>query len=102
MSFIAFLLASIVVGLVVGALARLALPGRDPMSIGQTILVGLGGALIAGLIVWFATGGAATAGFIADILGAMVIVYLVRRRRGGGLMDPGTPGAGHRRTRVAR
>lgn len=99
MSFIAFLIASVVVGLVVGALARLALPGRDPMTIGQTILVGLGGSLIAGIVVWVITGGAAVAGFIADILGAMVIVYFVRRSRGGGLIDPGTPGG---RTRVTR
>ena len=31
-------------------MARLALPGKDPMTIGQTMLVGIAGSLIAGLI----------------------------------------------------
>ena len=41
-------------GLFVGALARLLLPGRDPMSILETMLVGIAGSLIAGLIAHYA------------------------------------------------
>lgn len=37
-------------GLIVGALARLALPGRDDMSIGRTILYGLGGSFLGGIV----------------------------------------------------
>ena len=40
-------------GLIVGALARLVLPGRDPMSIFETMLVGIAGTLIAGLITYY-------------------------------------------------
>jgi uncharacterized membrane protein YeaQ/YmgE (transglycosylase-associated protein family) len=76
---IGFLIGLVLIGLVVGALGRLALPGPDPMSIGETILVGIGGSLIAGVIigVLFHRG----AGLVASVLGATLIVYLIRRRR---------------------
>ena len=38
-------------GLVVGALARLAIPGPDPMSVWMTIALGLAGSFVAGLLV---------------------------------------------------
>jgi uncharacterized membrane protein YeaQ/YmgE (transglycosylase-associated protein family) len=47
MSFIVYLLVLCLIGLVVGALARLALPGRDPMSLWQTMAIGIGGSLLA-------------------------------------------------------
>ena len=47
-----FILAIILSGLVVGALARLALPGPDPMPIWMTILLGWGGSLVGGVISW--------------------------------------------------
>ena len=43
LSFIVFVIVIAVGGLVVGALARLALPGKDPMTLGQTMLLGIGG-----------------------------------------------------------
>jgi uncharacterized membrane protein YeaQ/YmgE (transglycosylase-associated protein family) len=92
MSFIVFLILIAVSGLIVGALARLALPGKDPMTIGQTMLVGIGGSLIAGLItyaVWDAG-----PGIVVSVLAATVIMYFVRRARGGGLTDPGRPPVG--------
>jgi uncharacterized membrane protein YeaQ/YmgE (transglycosylase-associated protein family) len=93
MSLIGFLIASFISGLFIGALARLALPGRDPMSIWQTAAVGVGGSLGAGLLVALLSGGRYTAGFLASFAGAFLIVYLVRRARGGGLSHPGTPRA---------
>jgi uncharacterized membrane protein YeaQ/YmgE (transglycosylase-associated protein family) len=67
----------ILVGLVAGALARLALPGPDPMPIWATILLGLGGALVGGIIfgILFGTGG----GLIAAVIGSMILLYLYRR-----------------------
>jgi uncharacterized membrane protein YeaQ/YmgE (transglycosylase-associated protein family) len=50
---VAFLILLAVVGLVVGALGRLLLPGPDPMGIGATILVGLVGSYAAGLFSWY-------------------------------------------------
>jgi uncharacterized membrane protein YeaQ/YmgE (transglycosylase-associated protein family) len=64
-------------GLVVGALARLALPGRDPMSIWMTIALGLAGSFVGGLVsalVW-----RRPAGFVFSVLGAMLLLYLHRR-----------------------
>jgi uncharacterized membrane protein YeaQ/YmgE (transglycosylase-associated protein family) len=90
MDLIVYLLVLCVIGLLVGAFARLALPGRDPMSIWQTIAVGVGGSLLAGIfarVVLERDG----AGFLLSVIFASGIVYLIRRSRGGGLMDPGVP-----------
>jgi uncharacterized membrane protein YeaQ/YmgE (transglycosylase-associated protein family) len=95
MGLIAYLIILVLGGLIVGALARLALPGPDPMSIGMTILVGIAGSFIGGLIMWllFGRGGA---GIVVSVACATAIVYLMRRSRGGTLTDPG-PGARRRR-----
>jgi uncharacterized membrane protein YeaQ/YmgE (transglycosylase-associated protein family) len=89
MSVIAYIIVLLFIGLVVGALARLALPGKDPMTIPQTIAVGVAGSFIAGLIgaLLFGRG----AGWLLSIICAAGIVYFIRRSRGGGLMDPGVP-----------
>jgi uncharacterized membrane protein YeaQ/YmgE (transglycosylase-associated protein family) len=85
-----YLISLIFVGLIVGAFARLALPGRDPMSIPQTILVGIAGSMIAGVLVYLVTGGRYYGGgWLVSLVCAVGIVYVIRRRRGGGLTDPG-------------
>jgi uncharacterized membrane protein YeaQ/YmgE (transglycosylase-associated protein family) len=86
-----YLIALVIGGLIVGALARLALPGKDPMTVWQTMLVGIGGSFAAGLIVRVVAGPRYTAGFLASLVCATVIVYIVRRSRGGSLTDPGRP-----------
>lgn len=93
---IGYLIALFFVGLVVGALARLALPGPDPMSLLQTVLVGIAGSFIAGLLVW-AVHGRGGAGIVLSVLCSTGIVYLVRRSRGGSLTDPGRPPLDRRR-----
>jgi uncharacterized membrane protein YeaQ/YmgE (transglycosylase-associated protein family) len=50
-SLLVYLIAIVVSGLFVGALARLSLPGPDPMTVPQTILLGLAGNIIAGVVV---------------------------------------------------
>jgi uncharacterized membrane protein YeaQ/YmgE (transglycosylase-associated protein family) len=85
---IGYIISLCIIGLVVGAFARLALPGRDPMSIFQTMLVGIAGSLVAGLVyaaLFHRNGG----GFIASVLFSMVIVYAIRKARGGSLTRPG-------------
>lgn len=89
MELVAFIIIAAIQGLLVGALARLALPGRDPMTIPQTILVGIGGALLAGIVVYLISDGSAAPGFLAAFVGAVLIVYFIRRSRGGGLTSPG-------------
>jgi uncharacterized membrane protein YeaQ/YmgE (transglycosylase-associated protein family) len=98
MGWLAYLITLAILGLIVGALARLALPGRDPMSLLMTMAVGLAGSFIGGVIVYIITGGRYTgAGWFVSLACATGIVYLIRRSRGGGLTDPGDPG---RRNRV--
>jgi uncharacterized membrane protein YeaQ/YmgE (transglycosylase-associated protein family) len=85
---IGYLIGLAIFGLIVGALARLALPGKDPMTIPQTMLLGIAGSLIAGLLVRIITGGKYGAGFFAAFLVSFGLVYLVRRSRGGSLSRP--------------
>ena len=56
MDVIIYLLVLALTGLIVGALGRLAIPGPDPMTIWQTILVGVAASFIAGLVWWVITG----------------------------------------------
>jgi uncharacterized membrane protein YeaQ/YmgE (transglycosylase-associated protein family) len=74
---IGFIVYLIVLGLVVGALARLALPGPDPMGIPATIGLGLAGVFLGGIVAHILIGTAG--GVIFAILGAIVVLYLYRR-----------------------
>ena len=74
---IGFIVYLLVFGLVVGALARLALPGPDPMGILATIGLGLAGAFIGGILAHLIFG--AAGGVIFSILGAILLLYLYRR-----------------------
>ena len=70
----------IIVGLIVGAFAKLLMPGRDPGGFIITILLGIVGSIVAGsigrAIGWYQEGEAA--GFIASVLGAVLLLYLYR------------------------
>jgi uncharacterized membrane protein YeaQ/YmgE (transglycosylase-associated protein family) len=90
MSFIVFLIVLVLTGLIVGALARLALPGPDPMSIGQTILLGIAGSLIAGVVVSLVFNRGA--GIVLSVLVTTGILYVMRRREGGSLTRPAPRG----------
>lgn len=82
MDVLLYLLLLAFAGLLVGAFGRLAVPGPDPMSIGQTTAVGLAGSIIAGLISW-GLFGRGESGIALSIIFATGIVYLMRRSRGG-------------------
>jgi uncharacterized membrane protein YeaQ/YmgE (transglycosylase-associated protein family) len=75
-----FLIALALAGLVVGALARLLLPGPDPLGAAMTIGVGLLGSFSAGLFSWYVLHRHG-AGLILSVLFAMAILYVIRRRR---------------------
>ena len=72
-----YLIGLVISGLVVGALGRLVIPGPNPMSIGKTILIGIVGSLVAGLIAnaLFNRG----AGLILAVLCTAAIVYGLER-----------------------
>jgi uncharacterized membrane protein YeaQ/YmgE (transglycosylase-associated protein family) len=74
---IGIILAIVLGGLIVGALARLALPGPDPMPIWATILLGWAGSLVGGVVSWILLG--RPAGIFLSILGAILVLYLYRR-----------------------
>ena len=80
---------TLIIGLVVGAIAKLLMPGRDPGGIIVTMLIGVAGALLAGFLGramgWYDNPGEGP-GIIASIIGAMILLFLYRllagRRRG--------------------
>jgi uncharacterized membrane protein YeaQ/YmgE (transglycosylase-associated protein family) len=90
MDLIVYLLLLALSGLLVGALGRLALPGPDPMSIGATIMIGIAGSFLAGLVSW-AIWGRNVGSILLAVAFSALIVYFIRRSRGGSLTDPGTP-----------
>jgi len=78
----------LIVGLVVGALAKLIVPGRDPGGIIITMLIGVAGSFVAGMIGralgWYAQG--QSAGFFMSVIGAvlLLVIYHAIIGRGGG------------------
>lgn len=81
------LIETLVVGLVVGLLARALKPGNDRMGIVMTIVLGIAGSVIAGYVGraagWYQPGQGA--GWVASIIGAivlLVVVGAVRKRTG--------------------
>jgi uncharacterized membrane protein YeaQ/YmgE (transglycosylase-associated protein family) len=80
------MLSAIIVGLIVGALAKLLMPGKDPGGIIITILIGIAGALVGtwlGRALGLYTAGEG-AGIIVSTIGAMLLLFLYRmlvRRR---------------------
>ena len=76
----------IIVGLLVGIVAKLLMPGSDPGGIVITILIGIAGSIIAGFlgrsIGWYGDG--EPAGFIASILGAILLLFVYRALTGRG------------------
>lgn len=90
MSTLLFIVLVALSGLLTGALARLLLPGPDPMSIPQTMLIGVSGSLIAGLIGYYAFGREEGPGFILAIVVTVGLVYAARKVRERGAEQDGT------------
>src|SRR5215813_2433012 len=80
------ILITLIVGLIVGALAKLVMPGKDPGGIIVTILLGIAGSFIAGAIGrslgWYQVGDGP--GIIASVIGAVILlaIYRLFTRRG--------------------
>ncbi len=64
-------------GLAVGALARLVVPGPDPMSVFGTFVLGLLGSFLGGLMAWLFIGHAA--GLVFALIGATALLFVRRR-----------------------
>jgi len=80
-----FLLVAIAIsGLITGALARWVLPGPDPMSWPKTILYGIGGSLLGGIVwqlVYKAVALPQWTSFIFGVGGAAALIWFFRRRK---------------------
>lgn len=74
------LLWEVIIGLIVGAIAKLLMPGKDPGGILITMALGIAGSIVATylgqLIGWYQAG--QTAGFIMSIVGAVLLLILYR------------------------
>jgi uncharacterized membrane protein YeaQ/YmgE (transglycosylase-associated protein family) len=72
---------AIIIGLVAGAVAKLIMPGKDPGGFIITILIGMVGAVLmtflGRLIGWYQPG--ESGGFIAAVLGAIILLAIYRR-----------------------
>ena len=69
-----------IIGLIIGALAKLIMPGKDPGGIIVTMLLGIAGSLLAGwlgrAVGWYREG--QSAGFIMSVVGAIVLLIIYR------------------------
>lgn len=76
----------LIVGLIAGALARLIMPGKDPMGLWMTALLGIAGSFLGGFIsrlIWRPAGDAAfhPAGLILSVVGAILLLWIWRMIR---------------------
>ena len=78
---IGLILGYIVIRLIVGALARLVVPGRNPIGLLMTILIGIVGAIAGGLIA-HAIGLGVILTFLVAVAIAALLVYLISGSRG--------------------
>lgn len=87
---IGFLISMLIIGIIAGYLARLLVPGRDPMGFFQTVLLGVVGSFIGGFLGYVlfdkdvAEGGLQASGILGSIIGAVIalLIYNAATRRG--------------------
>ena len=83
-----FILYLLVIGVIAGFIARLLVPGPDPMGVAATIVLGIIGSFIGGFLgyvlfgVDFEEGGIQTAGIIGSIIGAVIALLIYRATSG--------------------
>lgn len=86
------ILGLIIIGIVIGILARLVLPGRQRIGAGMTVLLGIGGALVGGIVAsLIGTGDIFELNIIGTIVGVLAAAGLI------GAADAGGLGKGSRR-----
>jgi uncharacterized membrane protein YeaQ/YmgE (transglycosylase-associated protein family) len=78
------IIGTIIVGLIVGAIARFIMPGEQKMGWIMTILLGVAGSFVAGFVGqalgWYQAGQGA--GWIGSVVGALVLLFAVNKFRG--------------------
>jgi uncharacterized membrane protein YeaQ/YmgE (transglycosylase-associated protein family) len=72
-----FILGLLLIGLIAGALARFLVPGRDPMGIGATIVLGIAGSFLGGFLARLLfESQETTAGIIGSVIGAVILLLI--------------------------
>jgi uncharacterized membrane protein YeaQ/YmgE (transglycosylase-associated protein family) len=87
---IGFIITMIVIGIIAGYLARLLVPGRDPMGFVQTVVLGVVGSFVGGFLGYVlfdkdvAEGGIQASGVLGSIIGAVIalVIYNAATHRG--------------------
>lgn len=86
---VGFIIGLVLIGLIAGFLARALVPGRDPMGIGGTILLGIVGSFVGGFLADLLFRGDAvddsafhTAGIIGSTIGAILCLVVYRMANG--------------------
>jgi len=80
-SLLGFVTGLFITGLIIGALGRLVVPGRQAMGCLATALCGIGGSIIGGIIGRIIFGPHYAPGLIASVLGAAGLIWLIYGRR---------------------
>jgi uncharacterized membrane protein YeaQ/YmgE (transglycosylase-associated protein family) len=75
---------TLLIGLIIGAVAKLLMPGKDPGGIIVTMLLGVAGSFVATYLGralgWYRDG--SSAGFIMSVIGAMILLFIYRLFKG--------------------
>jgi uncharacterized membrane protein YeaQ/YmgE (transglycosylase-associated protein family) len=86
---IGFIISMILIGIVAGYIARLLVPGRDPLSFLQTIVLGVVGSFVGGFLGYVLfdkdldEGGLQASGVLGSIIGAVIVLLVYRAATGG-------------------
>jgi len=81
---IGFILGLLIIGLIAGFIARALMPGRDPMGLGATLVLGILGSFVGGFIGWalfgkdLDQGALQPSGIIGSIVGALILLWIYR------------------------
>ena len=82
---IGFLLSMLLIGIVAGFLARLLVPGRDPMGFWATVLLGVIGSFVGGFLGYVIfghdldEGALQPSGVLGSVIGAVIVLLIYRR-----------------------
>lgn len=91
------ILGLILIGLVIGVIARLVVPGRQRIGVGLTLLLGVAGALVGGIVAsLIGTGDIFELNFLGTVVGVLAAAGLI------GAADAGGLGRGKRRPELKR
>jgi uncharacterized membrane protein YeaQ/YmgE (transglycosylase-associated protein family) len=89
-----FILYLLAIGLIAGFLARLLVPGKDPMSVWATLAIGIIGSFVGGFLGYiifgtdFDEGALQASGVIGSVIGAIIVLLIYRRIFGRGEAKP--------------